>query len=51
RVQRGGSFLCNESYCSSYRVSARMQSSPDTGLDHVGFRGVMSQEQWLAMQE
>lgn len=46
RVQRGGSFLCNESYCSSYRASARMQSSPDTGQDHAGFRGVMSQEMW-----
>ncbi len=35
---RGGSFLCNESYCSGYRVSARMSSSPDTGLEHLGFR-------------
>ena len=40
RVQRGGSFLCNESYCSSYRSSARMKSSPDTGLSHAGFRCV-----------
>ncbi|MEO0528055.1 MAG: formylglycine-generating enzyme family protein [Bacteroidota bacterium] len=46
RVQRGGSFLCNGSYCSSYRSSARMQSSPDTSQDHVGFRGVMTQKQW-----
>jgi len=37
---RGGSFLCNESYCSGYRVSARMNSSPDTGLEHLGFRCV-----------
>ena len=48
RVQRGGSFLCNESYCSSYRASARMHSSPDTGQDHAGFRGVMTQEMWEA---
>jgi formylglycine-generating enzyme required for sulfatase activity len=41
RVQRGGSFLCNDSYCSSYRSSARMKSSPDTGLSHTGFRCVM----------
>jgi len=47
RVQRGGSFLCNESYCSSYRASARMKSSPDTGQDHVGFRAVMDHEDWL----
>lgn len=40
RVVRGGSFLCNSSYCSSYRVSARMKTSPDTGLQHTGFRCV-----------
>jgi formylglycine-generating enzyme required for sulfatase activity len=51
RVQRGGSFLCNESYCSSYRASARMHSSKDTGQDHVGFRGVMSHEDWLEIKE
>lgn len=50
RVQRGGSFLCNESYCSSYRASARMHSSPDTGQDHSGFRGVVTQEMWEAMK-
>jgi formylglycine-generating enzyme required for sulfatase activity len=46
RVNRGGSFLCNDSYCSSYRVTARMKTSPDTGLQHCGFRSVMSQQQW-----
>ncbi|MDR3696820.1 formylglycine-generating enzyme family protein [Mucilaginibacter sp.] len=40
RVIRGGSFLCNESYCSGYRVSRRMKSSEDSGLEHVGFRCV-----------
>lgn len=40
RVQRGGSFLCHDSYCASYRVAARMKSSPDTGLVHAGFRCV-----------
>lgn len=40
RVVRGGSFLCNDSYCSGYRVAARMKSSPDTGLSHTGFRCV-----------
>lgn len=38
---RGGSFLCNEAYCSGYRVARRMKSSPDTGLSHTGFRCVM----------
>ena len=42
KIMRGGSFLCNESYCSGYRVAARMKSSPDTGLEHTGFRGVLS---------
>jgi sulfatase modifying factor 1 len=42
RVQRGGSFLCNDSYCSRYRPSARQGGSPDTGMSHVGFRCVRS---------
>ncbi|MCB0666174.1 MAG: formylglycine-generating enzyme family protein [Saprospiraceae bacterium] len=41
KVIRGGSFLCNDSYCSGYRVSSRMKSSPDTGMEHTGFRCVM----------
>ena len=36
----GGSFLCNDSYCSGYRVARLMKSSPDTGLEHTGFRCV-----------
>ena len=40
KVIRGGSFLCNDSYCSGYRVSRRMSSSKDTGLSHTGFRCV-----------
>jgi sulfatase modifying factor 1 len=40
RVIRGGSFLCNESYCTGYRVSRRMKSSEDSGLENVGFRCV-----------
>ena len=42
RVHRGGSFLCNDSYCSRYRPAARHGNSPDTGMSHVGFRCVMS---------
>ena len=40
RVQRGGSYLCSDVYCSGYRPSARMKSTPDTGLSHTGFRCV-----------
>jgi formylglycine-generating enzyme required for sulfatase activity len=42
RVQKGGSFLCHESYCLRYRPSARHGSSPDSGMSHVGFRCVLS---------
>jgi sulfatase modifying factor 1 len=38
RVQRGGSFLCCDQYCSRYRPSARHGGAPDTGMSHVGFR-------------
>lgn len=40
RVMRGGSYLCSDLYCVGYRPSARMKSSPDTGLSHTGFRCV-----------
>ncbi|MEO1260276.1 MAG: formylglycine-generating enzyme family protein [Bacteroidota bacterium] len=40
RSMRGGSFLCNDDFCSGYRNARRMKSSPDTGLGHTGFRCV-----------
>jgi len=40
RIIRGGSFLCNDTYCSGYRVASKMKSSPDTGSQHTGFRCV-----------
>jgi formylglycine-generating enzyme required for sulfatase activity len=40
RVTKGGSFLCHISYCESYRPSARRGTPPDTGMSHIGFRGV-----------
>ena len=40
KVIRGGSFLCNEEYCSGYRNARRMGSTVDTGLNHTGFRCV-----------
>jgi formylglycine-generating enzyme required for sulfatase activity len=40
RVHRGGSFLCNDSYCASYRPSARMAAPPDSAMSHLGFRCV-----------
>jgi formylglycine-generating enzyme required for sulfatase activity len=44
RVLRGGSFLCHESYCESYRPAARMKNAPDTGTNHQGFRLVRGRE-------
>ena len=38
RVIRGGSYLCHESYCNRYRVSARTLSTPDSSTGHQGFR-------------
>jgi formylglycine-generating enzyme len=46
RSQRGGSFLCNAAYCSSYRPSARMGCAPDTGMSHVGFRCLTTPAMW-----
>ncbi len=40
KVMKGGSFLCNASYCASYRISSRMASSLDSSLEHLGFRTV-----------
>jgi formylglycine-generating enzyme required for sulfatase activity len=40
RVQKGGSFLCNDAYCTRYRPSARHGCTPDTGMSHIGFRCV-----------
>ena len=40
KVVRGGSFLCNDSYCKGYRVTSRMKTATDTGLEHTGFRCV-----------
>lgn len=39
-IIRGGSFLCNEGYCSGYRNSRRMKETPDTSMEHIGFRCV-----------
>lgn len=44
KVIRGGSFLCSDSYCSGYRVASRMKTSPDTGMEHTGFRCVRDLE-------
>jgi len=44
KTVRGGSFLCNDSYCSSYRVAARMPGDIYSGMSHTGFRCVKDAE-------
>lgn len=48
RVTRGGSFLCNEDFCLSYRPSARRGTDPYTSMSHLGFRLIMTPEDWQA---
>lgn len=38
RVLRGGSYLCHDSYCTRYRVSARSSNTPRSAAGNVGFR-------------
>jgi sulfatase modifying factor 1 len=51
RVTRGGSFLCNEDYCMSYRPSARRGTDPYTSMSHLGFRLVMDEAAWSTRQK
>ena len=37
---KGGSFLCHDDWCSGYRNARRMRNTPDTSMEHVGFRCV-----------
>ncbi len=40
RVQRGGSYLCHDSYCRRYRVDARSSNTPESSSGNLGFRVV-----------
>ncbi|HEY8960660.1 MAG TPA: formylglycine-generating enzyme family protein [Luteolibacter sp.] len=40
RVQRGGSFLCTEKYCTRYLVGSRGKGEIHTASNHLGFRCV-----------
>lgn len=48
KVHRGGSFLCTDQYCSRYIVGTRGKGEVSTGTNHLGFRCVMTREQWQA---
>jgi formylglycine-generating enzyme len=51
RVQKGGSFLCSDQYCTRYRPSARHGGAVDTGMSHLGFRCVMTPKMWAAAKD
>jgi len=42
RVQRGGSFLCTDEYCTSYMPGWRGKGAPDSAATHIGVRCVKS---------
>lgn len=40
KILRGGSFLCEPSFCHGYQITGKSESTPDTSLMHTGFRCV-----------
>lgn len=40
RVQRGGSFLCTDQYCTRYMVGTRGKAEARSAANHIGFRCV-----------
>ncbi|MFM1903674.1 MAG: Serine/threonine-protein kinase pkn1 [Planctomycetota bacterium] len=44
RVQRGGSFLCSDQYCSRYIVGTRGKGEVSSSTNHIGFRCVKDAE-------
>jgi sulfatase modifying factor 1 len=44
RVQRGGSFLCTDQYCTRYMAGTRGKGEVNTGCNHLGFRCVKDVE-------
>jgi hypothetical protein len=44
RVHRGGSFLCNNQYCSRYIVGTRGTDEVNTGTNHLGSMRSMARE-------
>ncbi|MFM8890083.1 MAG: formylglycine-generating enzyme family protein, partial [Planctomycetia bacterium] len=40
RLQRGGSYLCSDQYCSRYIVGTRGKGEISSSTNHIGFRCV-----------
>jgi sulfatase modifying factor 1 len=51
KVQRGGSFLCTDQYCSRYVVGTRGKGEISTGTNHLGFRCVMTRAQYKTQHD
>ena len=41
KVIKGGSHLCAPNYCWRYRPAARQAQMVDSGMSHIGFRGII----------
>lgn len=39
-VIKGGSFLCSTSYCTGFNLRQKQLTPADSGLNHLGFRGI-----------
>lgn len=48
KIIKGGSFLCSASYCASYPISARMATTLDSSMEHLGFRTVATKEMLIS---
>jgi formylglycine-generating enzyme required for sulfatase activity len=42
KIQKGGSFLCTDQYCSRFMPGGRGKGAIDTGSSHIGFRCALS---------
>ena len=38
KTMKGGSYLCHDSYCNRYRITARTSNTPDSSTGNMGFR-------------
>lgn len=50
KVQRGGSFLCTDQYCTRYMVGTRGKGEWRSGANHLGFRCVKDLPHSIAME-
>lgn len=51
KVQRGGSFLCTDQYCTRYMVGTRGKGEWRSGANHLGFRCVKDLPHSIAMNK